>query len=71
MNLQKEWVKITKEVHGKPKCEVPYPLKVMRTRELLLIAQVVLGQIELGQNVLFNRQLYRKIMSGYYAKTIF
>lgn len=42
INLQKEWKKIIKEVHDKPKDKTPYPKKVVSARDLLLFAQLFL-----------------------------
>lgn len=68
INLQKEWKKITKEVHNKPKCKTPYPKKVVSVRDLLLFAQVLLEKIGNRENILFNTELYQKIMAGYYRQ---
>lgn len=66
--LHKEWKKIIREVHDKPKCITPYPKKIVFVRELLLFAQVILGKLEDKENVLFNSELYQKIMTEYYRQ---
>lgn len=63
--LQKEWVKIIKEVHNKPKCQTPYPSKIVMARELLLIAQIILQKIENGQQIRFHEEIYNKTMNEY------
>ncbi len=64
--LQKEWKKVIKEIHGAPKCEVPYPKQAVFARELLLFAQVYLSKIKNKENILFNSELYQKIMKEFY-----
>ena len=66
--LQKEWKKIISEIHNKPKVAIPYPPKVVFARELLIIAQVLLGNIESGEKVNFYQKIYRKTMSEYYRE---
>ena len=66
--LQKEWNKIITEVHDKPECITPYPEKVVFVRELLLLAQVLLGKLEDKENVLFNSELYQKTVTEYYRQ---
>lgn len=58
MNLEKEWQKITKEIHKKSK-------KSVMLRELLFIAQIILAQLERGQNRLFNELIYKKTIKEY------
>jgi len=70
MNLRKEWDNLIEEIHDKPKCRTHYPKQVVFVRELLLIAQIILMRIELGQNVLFNRKIYRKVMSEYFHQKL-
>ena len=70
MNFQKEWLNITDEIHGEPECRTPYSRKIVLTRELLFLAQVILAQIELGKNVLFNGKVYQKIMSEYFRQKL-
>jgi len=69
-NLQKEWKKLIREVNVKPKYHAPYPPQVLFTRELLLIAQAILEKIESGQNRLFSKVLYRKVMADYYRQKL-
>jgi len=66
--LQKEWDRIIKEVHDKPKCRTPYPKQVVLVRELLLLAQVILEKLEDKENVLFNSELYQKTITEYYRQ---
>jgi len=66
--LQKEWNKIITEVHDRPKCRTPYPQEVVLARELLLLAQVLLGKLEDKENVLFNSELYQKTITEYYRQ---
>jgi len=68
--LQKEWKKIISEVHDKPKCQTPYPSEVVRVRELLLFAEVILGKIETRDKVTFHEELYEKIMPEYYRQKL-
>lgn len=68
INLQKEWEKIAKEVHDKPKCMVPYPKEVVFERRLILFAQAFLEKIGNKDNVPFNSELYQKVMSEYYRQ---
>jgi hypothetical protein len=64
--IQKEWERIGFEtLENKPKIESPYPRAVMRMRELLLFAQVALGKVEAGENIVFNEELYQKTVSVY------
>jgi len=69
-NLRKEWQKLTEEINDKPKCKTPYPSQVVFTRELLLIAQAILEKIEGGQNRLFSKVLYQKVMADYYRQKL-
>ena len=68
--LQKEWKRIIKEVHNKPKCQSPYPIEVVRVRELLLYAEVILGEIETVDKPAFYEELYEKIILKYYQQKI-
>jgi len=68
--LQKEWEKIIKEVHDKPKCRTPYPKQVVLVRELLLFAEVFLAKIENKDNILFNSEVYQKVMAEYYRQKL-
>ena len=64
--LQKAWQKIRYEIiHNKPNLRIPYPPKVVRMRELLELAGVVLGKIESHNKSNFHQKLYEKIMSEY------
>lgn len=40
-----EFERLNKEIDDKPKCKTPYPYDIIKTRELLLIAQVLLSQV--------------------------
>lgn len=69
--LQKEWNKVIKEVHCKPKCQSPFPNPVARARELLLFAEVALAKIENDGKPEFYQELYKKIMPEYYRQKCF
>lgn len=66
--IQKEWRKIVKEVHDKPKYMTHYSKKVVFVRELLLIAKVFLAKIEREDNLPLNNDLYQRVMSEYYRQ---
>ena len=68
--IQKEWGKIIKETHSKPKCSIPYPKQVVFARGLLIFAQALLDKIENKQNILFNSELYQKIITEYYRQKL-
>lgn len=70
INLQKEWRRIIKEIHDKPRHKTPYPKKVVRVRDLLLFAEVLLGKIGNKEDVLLNSELYEKIMVEYYRRKL-
>lgn len=66
--LQKEWNKIIKEAHYKPKCQSFYSPIVVRARELLLFVEVALAKIENDEKPEFYQELYKKIMPEYYRQ---
>jgi len=57
MNLEKEWQVINRETHRKSKNRL--------MGELLFIAQIILINIERGQNCLFNELIYKTTMTEY------
>ncbi|MBU3925514.1 MAG: hypothetical protein V1732_05475 [Patescibacteria group bacterium] len=66
--LKKEWNKIIKEVHDKPKCKTPYSRQIVFIREQLLFAEILLGKIEKRENSSLNNSLYKIIMAEYYSQ---
>jgi|GEM_PF-2586417 len=66
--LQKEWGRITSEIHEKPKYRTPYYQKIVRVRELLLHAQTILCEIETKYKAVHYEKLYQKIISEYYRQ---
>lgn len=70
-NLKKEWKRIFQEVHDKPKCKTPYPKEVVRMRDLLLFAEVLLEKIGNNENILLNSELYKKIMPEYRRQKLY
>lgn len=68
LNFKKEWKRIIKEVHDKPKCQTPYPKRVVFVRDLLLFAEVLLEKIGNKEDALFNTIIYQKIMAEYFRQ---
>jgi len=66
--LQQKWKEIRHESITTPKCKAPYPAEVVRTRELLLYSQVLLGKIGMGEDLDFHEELFEKIMTEYYKQ---
>lgn len=73
LNLKKEWERLTYKVHeNKPKIDGPYPPAVVKRRELLLYAEVLLAQIagarkekdSLWEHI--ETANYKEVMSNYY-----
>lgn len=65
--IQKEREKLSFEViHNKPKIDGLYPLNIIKTRELLLIAETELAKIGTGKNKKFHTEIYQKIMGFYH-----
>ena len=66
--IQKEWKKLISEsTQNKPNIEGVYPPNIVRNRELLLLAQLELGKIEVGKNIKFHTEIYKIIMNHYFS----
>ena len=67
--IQKEWKKIIYEnTKNKPDIKGTYPPNIARNRELLLLRQVLLGQIEAGINVKFHVEIYQTVIKHYFQQ---
>lgn len=66
--LNSAWEVLTEEIHNVPKFKKSFPDKVIRTRELLLFAQVALVNIKSGENTDMNSHLFKLIMDLYYKQ---
>ncbi|MDI6788137.1 MAG: hypothetical protein QME51_07185 [Planctomycetota bacterium] len=68
-----EFKRITKEVHSKPKCKTPYPYNIVKTRELLIIAQVLLSRVLDAKKVKDNlresflTKIYKLTLKQYFS----
>jgi len=68
--IQLAWEKVIKETHKIPdwdalKKDSKQHQRVVGLRELILFCQVLLGKIEMGENVAFNEIIYRKTIKFY------
>jgi len=64
--IQLAWRKVIRETHKRPKLGERLKNKeISRLGNLLLLAQVLLGKIEVGENNVFNSILYRKTINFY------
>ena len=67
--IQKEWKKLILEsTQNKPNIKGAYPPSVVRNRELLLLGQCLLGDIQAGINVEANVKIYHIIMKHYFQQ---
>lgn len=71
--IEKEWKRLKYEIHkNKPNIVGPYPPAIVKSRELLLFAQVHLSNIISAKNKndknaeKFETEIYNTIMSTYY-----
>ena len=68
--IQLAWKKVIKETHKIPDWNalqrVPKQYqRVVGLRELILFCQVLLGKIEIGENIAFNEIIYKKTIKFY------
>ena len=69
-NFDKEWKIIKKELGKGKTLPSPMPVRLIRKRELLLIAQCLLAHYEYEKSTekkLFLSELYRRTLATYYA----
>lgn len=67
--IKNEWRELTSEItQNKPDIEGSYPFNILRNRELLLLGQVELGKIEVGENIAFHTKIYKTIMKYYFQQ---
>lgn len=71
--IAREWKRLNFEIFkNKPKTDKPYPINIVRRRELLLFAQVNLSKISYAQtkkdklSERFETDLYKVIIKNYY-----
>ena len=70
LQLQSAWKKVIKETHKIPdwdalKRNSRRYQKVVMLRELILFCQVLLGKIEMGENIAFDAIIFKKTMNFY------
>ncbi len=68
--IQLAWRKVIKETHKIPdwnalKRNSRQYQRVAMLRELVLFCQVLLGKIEIGENIAFNTIIFKKTMNFY------
>jgi len=68
--IQSAWKKVIKETRKVPhwdtlKRNSKQYQKVVILRELILFCQVLLGKIEMGENIAFNEIIYKKTIKFY------
>jgi len=66
--LDLAWEKVISETHKRSKLGEQLKNKeISRLGDLLLLAQVLLGKIETGENNTFNSMIYKKTINFYCA----